>query len=1600
MSKVESNPSSGKWAFRVGRSHLKRLVWPLIMMVMALALGAGEAGAADRPFSGSPADLQTLIYNNAVVAGDQIIFGASVNLNYPDTVNALRISKANLTLTGASTISFDSNVANLVIELLPIGTANQTGPLADLVAATKPKVDAISGSFPTTNTITGTSRTNPDSNTATLELKKIIEISVDGLGTSLGSGLSLTNLSFKNSATTYTYTPPGAGGVVNSFIGSNFNTSRAVSLRNITGNSFDTISVTLHGASDQNYLAGGGILGLRSTANSASIDLISGNLFRNLTVKTDASGTSGSAYLEGGGIIGIDAVSSPATPAGYAFLHALNSNLFTKININSGDIILGGGLLGVNNNSRNTANPDMTYSKIDLVSDNIFGSGESNDISVSAGFSLRGGGIVGVNGLSNAAVELTSLYQNTFGGINVDVKSYLRGGGIVGLQNNDNDLDKPVHDNFTVESGSLSVDLEYAVENLFYNLNISVGDQANSSLQRGELSGGGVIGLSSGPNSAFLNLFVNNIFKGINVTSKTNSGIIKGGGIIGVNSQWWSTMTGGTGNYFDDIVIKGEGGLSGGGVIGLHAEDVTGQAAQLALGSVLTANTFHTITTDITGDIRGGGIIGASTDGGTNSPNQSRTGFTSIDSNIFGAASKNISISASNISGGGLIGAYSTSGDAYFTSINNNAIENGKVNVAARGNILGGGIIGTVTGVPSTGVSSVQYLMNTDISEQTVTVGGHLTGGGIIGSASIGNSGDANIAYAYSDIFINNLVNVTGYIEGGGILGVRSAHVASIGSIELSWFSGNIINTGQFIDGGGIIGVTGPVNTSNPNVRYGITEIKDTYFGENEITASNGQIAGGLIYSYGLNSPLTISGSVFENNTFTAQKVYGTITIDTGMPPANTQNTVNSVVLRADAGDVAYFKNNKITEGNAPARYNSFYFGRVPIMTETGGTITYADDFARSDAELIIDAKGSIELFDPIEVNQNNQSNGQNRAFAMSVYGPGNFFWGGQNTFNTGTITGTNIPNIINFYSGSNTTLLEGMGLVAPDHLLHLSASASIVFAGDHDLTLKGGTLYGTMQFDLAKTKVNDPNTAVVRIKGSTDTISVQGAVVKLGNVPTITGQLKNGDMFYLITTEADGQLTGNTYTRAFTGRQGFFGTYDFIIDKQGQRGENQDLVARLAQNVTPTPDPPTPQPTPQEPDPPTPPPPPILPDTPDLPQPPDKPVPTPDTPASPPAPPGPVPEIPVTPPDPTPAPIDPAPQPTPGPGPPNPDVGPDPGGDPYIPRPTDDAKIVLEGRSASLAYIAGIGNWLADHSYKSADMALKEGNPLTHHAPSGGDQDHGWDPFAGVDAGVFWTNKGSKNKFKTFTFIAGLARQAYNPDWKSSFLLAAFVDGGFADYDVSARYGTTLNPHISGDGSMRYIGGGLMARQRWDNGFRLEASARMGKIRNKFTSYDYLSTTFDPLHYELETPYYALHVGLGHEWLINDKSTIDLLVRYFWTKQDGETYRFVTGEQVTFDDSTSHRLRVGSRYTRLKSERFSWYVGAHYEQEFDGKTEGSILGQPIEVPSLKGGTGIGEIGIIYRSNEDSHFNIETGIQGHVGVRRGISGGVRLGWEF
>ena len=53
-----------------------------------------------------------------------------------------------------------------------------------------------------------------------------------------------------------------------------------------------------------------------------------------------------------------------------------------------------------------------------------------------------------------------------------------------------------------------------------------------------------------------------------------------------------------------------------------------------------------------------------------------------------------------------------------------------------------------------------------------------------------------------------------------------------------------------------------------------------------------------------------------------------------------------------------------------------------------------------------------------------------------------------------------------------------------------------------------------------------------------------------------------------------------------------------------------------------------------------------------------------------------------------------------------------------------------------------------------------------------------------------------------------------------------------------------------------------------------------------------------------------------------------------------------------------------------------------------------------IGSPSLKGDTGVGELGLTVRPVKDSGFSFDLGVQGYTGVREGVSGSVQLKLEF
>ena len=99
---------------------------------------------------------------------------------------------------------------------------------------------------------------------------------------------------------------------------------------------------------------------------------------------------------------------------------------------------------------------------------------------------------------------------------------------------------------------------------------------------------------------------------------------------------------------------------------------------------------------------------------------------------------------------------------------------------------------------------------------------------------------------------------------------------------------------------------------------------------------------------------------------------------------------------------------------------------------------------------------------------------------------------------------------------------------------------------------------------------------------------------------------------------------------------------------------------------------------------------------------------------------------------------------------------------------------------------------------------------------------------------------------------------------------------------------------------------------------------------------------------------------------------------------------------------SPPQRTRVGGRFSYALYDELAPYAGAAWEYEFDGKARATTYGFDVPAPSLKGSTGVGELGISFTPNvlSQNAFAVDLGVQGYTGMRQGISGSVQLKFEF
>jgi len=311
------------------------------------------------------------------------------------------------------------------------------------------------------------------------------------------------------------------------------------------------------------------------------------------------------------------------------------------------------------------------------------------------------------------------------------------------------------------------------------------------------------------------------------------------------------------------------------------------------------------------------------------------------------------------------------------------------------------------------------------------------------------------------------------------------------------------------------------------------------------------------------------------------------------------------------------------------------------------------------------------------------------------------------------------------------------------------------------------------------------------------------------------------------------------------------------------------------------------------------------------------------------------------------------------------------------------------QAKALSEGFLAGVA--LAT---QGADLAAGAGMNNAVSAAQG--TGSGFGAFGALSGGSLRYKSGSHVDMDSVSLVVGLAvGRNFTPGRATA---GAFFEYGTGSYDARNSFATG---RTKGKGDTRYYGGGIMGRMDFANNAYTEASARMGRLRNEYRTSDLRDAIGQSARgYDSSTPYYGFHLGTGYIWNINDKASLDIYGKYFWTQVAGDSVTLSTKDPVKFKDADSSRLRLGGRFAYAVNEFVSPYIGAAWEHEFDGKAKATTYGYSIDAPSIRGSTGIGELGLSLTPSKNLPLSIDLGVQGYTGKREGVTGSLQLRFEF
>ena len=304
----------------------------------------------------------------------------------------------------------------------------------------------------------------------------------------------------------------------------------------------------------------------------------------------------------------------------------------------------------------------------------------------------------------------------------------------------------------------------------------------------------------------------------------------------------------------------------------------------------------------------------------------------------------------------------------------------------------------------------------------------------------------------------------------------------------------------------------------------------------------------------------------------------------------------------------------------------------------------------------------------------------------------------------------------------------------------------------------------------------------------------------------------------------------------------------------------------------------------------------------------------------------------------------------------------------------SDQTDLIAENRAVAAAFV----NQGADIAAESLDLMSD-------------DYKYGVRTFGAVYGSRSKYDVNSDLKINGWNTIVGVGNVHRKGD--ANLAWGVFYENGTGNYRTENSFNDEF---FRGDGSLVYNGGGAAVRYKKDSGAYYEASLRVGTL-NSSMSNAVKDGNGNSYGYDSDSTYWGTHLGIG-KLMQRGSGEWNLYGKYFHTEVEGDNFS-IAGDEFSFDDMTSDRLRLGARYTADTAGKWSMYYGLAWEYEFNGDSHMKAGRFDAPEQSLQGSTGIAEIGTVWRS-DDSPWRADINLKGYTGEREGFSGMVHLTYLF